>query len=81
MNWQSSISKAKRELSKEAAGLRKEIEAIQSRIRELEILQRPLTGSSKARPKRELSAKGRAAISKAAKKRWAAYRRKRKSER
>lgn len=85
MSWQRSIEAAVRALKKEEAALSKELGVVREKIDELESLSK--TGPARARRKaagnsRRLSSKGRAAISKAAKKRWAEYRRqKRQSER
>jgi hypothetical protein len=78
MAWQQSIQTAVRELKKEEASLQKQISELQGRIRDLEGLGRSRGGAAVTRRKsgsRRLSAEGRAAISRAAKKRWAKYRR------
>ena len=79
MSWQTSIQAAARALRKEEASLRKGLGLIQKRIRDLDELAREQSSNGKyARPKtgaQRLSPKGRAAISRAAKKRWAEYRR------
>jgi hypothetical protein len=77
MAWQHSIQTAVRELRKEETSLQRQLSEVQARIRDLQGLQRS-GGNSVARRKvgsRRLSAKGREAISRAAKKRWAKYRR------
>jgi hypothetical protein len=85
MSWQRSIEAAVRALKKQEAALSKELRVVREKIDELESLSK--SGPTRARRKatgnsRRLSSKGRAAISKAAKKRWAEYRRqKRQSER
>jgi hypothetical protein len=79
MAWQQSIQTAVRELRKEESSLQRQLSEVQARIRDLQGLQRS-GGSSVAGSKlgsRRLSAKGREAISRAAKKRWAKYRRQR----
>jgi K+/H+ antiporter YhaU regulatory subunit KhtT len=76
MTWQRSIQNAVRALKKEEATLRKQLETVQRKIAELQGMAR--TGGSVAARKpatrRRLSPKGRAAISRAAKKRWREYR-------
>lgn len=77
MSWQRSIQAAVRALKKEEASLEKQLEAVRSRIEELDEMSRSQNGSGRAKQSggsRRLSAQGRAAISKAAKKRWARYR-------
>jgi len=75
MTWQRSIQAAIRELKKEESSIGKQLDVVQRRIQELEDLGTGAASTAKARPnKRRLSTKGRAAISRAAKKRWAKYR-------
>jgi len=79
MSWQRSIQAAIRDLRKEEALLVKELELIQERISELETLTkepapRPRGAKRKTSMKNRLSPEGRAAISRAAKKRWAKHR-------
>lgn len=85
MSWQRSIQAAVRALRKEEATLRKQLEQVQSKIEELNEMGRAGGTRSARRAKassRRLSPQGRAAISRAAKKRWAEYRRqKRKQQR
>jgi hypothetical protein len=73
--WQRSIQAAVRALRKEEAVLQKQLEALQTKIAELEEMARSGAVTKLAQPtRRRLSPEGRAAISKAAKKRWAQYR-------
>jgi hypothetical protein len=78
MAWQQSVQMAVRELKKEEASLQKQLSEIQGRIRDLEGLGRSGRGGAAITRRksgtRRLSAEGRAAISRAAKKRWAKYR-------
>ena len=79
MSWQRSLQAAIRDLRKEEAHLVKELELIQERIGELEAMAkepapRPRSAKRKTSRKNRLSPEGRAAISRAAKKRWAKYR-------
>jgi hypothetical protein len=77
MAWQNSIQTAVRELRREESSLQKQLSEVQGKIRDLEGLKRS-SGSAAARRKtgaRRLSSEGREAISRAAKKRWAKYRR------
>lgn len=80
MAWQQSIETAVKELRKEETSLQRQLSEVQERIKELEGLGRS-SGAAPSRRKaggsRRLSAEGRAAISRAAKKRWAKYRRQR----
>jgi hypothetical protein len=77
MTWQRSISAAIRSLRREEQSLKQRLAAIQGRISDLEGVSRR-TGAGRAAPrragKRKLSEKGRLAISRAAKRRWAKYR-------
>jgi len=74
MSWQDSVAKALRELQKEEKLLEKQLSSLRTRIKELERLG-TAPGNQGVEKAPRLSPKGRAAISKAAKKRWAAYRR------
>ncbi len=75
MTWQRSIQAAVRALKKEESSLEKQLSAVRRRIEELHEMSRSDAGSpSKRASARRLSPAGRAAISKAAKKRWARYR-------
>lgn len=75
MTWQRSIQAAVRALKKEEASLEKQLSAVGRRIEELREMSRSDNGAqSKRASARRLSPAGRAAISKAAKKRWAGYR-------
>ena len=84
MSWQRSIQAASRALRKEETSLRKELGLIQKRIHDLDELAKEQSPNGKsARPKsgaQRLSPKGRAAISRAAKRRWAEYRRDKRRE-
>lgn len=73
--WQRSIQAAVRALRKEEAHLQQQLEALRTKIGELEAMARSGVVTKLAQPtRRRLSPEGRAAISKAAKKRWAQYR-------
>jgi molybdopterin-biosynthesis enzyme MoeA-like protein len=73
MSWQRSIQTAIRTLKKEESALRQQLAALQAKITELERVART-GGTVQKQTTRRLSPKGRAAISKAAKRRWAQYR-------
>ena len=82
MSWQRSIQAAIRSLRREETSLNKKVAEVHQKIAELETLARS-GGPGQTRRKadsRRLSQKGRAAISKAAKKRWAAYRREKRQQ-
>ena len=85
MSWQRSIHAATRALRREEASLRKELGLVQRKISDLEALakERPSNGTGARRNPgaARLSPKGRAAISRAAKRRWAEYRREKKASR
>ena len=77
MSWQRSIQAAVKALKREEASLEKELDKVRARIGDLESLAK--AGPSGAGSRRKsgpsrLSPQGRAAISRAAKKRWANYR-------
>jgi hypothetical protein len=76
MTWQRSLQSAVKALKKEETALQKQLDLVQSKITELDEMSRSNTGTptAKKRGPRRLSPAGRAAISKAAKKRWARYR-------
>lgn len=76
MSWQQSIQVAVKALRQEETTLRKQLDTVVSKIRELEDIGRGAgsAGLRKRAGSRRLSAAGRAAISRAAKKRWAQYR-------
>jgi hypothetical protein len=75
MSWQQSIQVAVKALRQEEGTLRKQLDTVVSKIRELEDIGRGTGGGMRKRTgSRRLSAAGRAAISRAAKKRWAQYR-------
>lgn len=79
MSWQRSLQAAVRALKREESSLEKELDKIRARITDLETLAKngPASGSSARKASsRRLSPQGKAAISRAAKKRWAEYRRK-----
>jgi hypothetical protein len=75
MTWQRSIQAAVRALKKEESALEKQLDGVRLKIEELDDMSRTRgAASSKAAASRRLSPAGRAAISKAAKRRWARYR-------
>ena len=74
MSWQQSIQAAVRSLRKEETELKSQLAMIQKKIRELEGLKGSGPPQKKKSAKRRLSPKGRANISRAAKRRWAKYR-------
>ncbi len=80
MAWRKSLQAAIRDLKREQTLLLRDLDAVRARIEELEALTsapepRKRTARKKVtRGKPRLSADGRDAISKAAKKRWARYR-------
>jgi hypothetical protein len=76
MTWQTSVQAAVRSLRKEEAALQKKLEVVRAKIADLSEVSRTTgaAGPSKKKASRRLSPQGRAAISKAAKKRWAKYR-------
>ena len=75
MSWQQSIQGAVKALRQEESTLRKQLDTVASKIRELEDIGRGAGGVMRKRAgSRRLSSAGRAAISRAAKKRWAQYR-------
>jgi len=80
MSWQRWIQGAVRALKREEASLEKELGKVRERIVDLETLAKKnglAAGSSPRKSgSRRLSPQGRAAISRAAKKRWAEYRKK-----
>ena len=71
MSWQKSVARALRDLKAEEARLTKELEQLRKRIASLG---GAASGGGKGGKKRQLSPAARAAISRAAKKRWAKYR-------
>jgi hypothetical protein len=73
MTWRASLNKAVGALRKEEQRLERELEALRGRIASLSGAARS-KGTRVAAGTRKLSAKGRAAIARAAKNRWAAYR-------
>ena len=73
MSWQSSLNAAIASLRKEEQRLERELSDLRGRIGSLSGATRSKS-TRKAPGKRKMSAKGRAAISRAAKKRWAAWR-------
>ena len=78
MSWQRSLQAAARALRQEEAALCKELDHVRKKLHDLEDLasEQPSNGSARRKTgSRRLSPKGRAAISRAAKKRWAGYRR------
>jgi hypothetical protein len=73
MSWQSSLKSVVAALRKEEQRLARDLDALRRRIGSLSGATRS-KGTRKAPGARKMSAKGRAAISRAAKKRWAAWR-------
>jgi hypothetical protein len=79
MSWQQSLRAAIRSLHREEQSILKDLSAVRDRIAELQSLSKTggpggRAGRGAMRRTRRLSAKGRAAISRAAKRRWAEYR-------
>ena len=82
MAWQRSLQAAIRSLRKEERSILKNLSSVRERIAELDSLSKRPAGKRRGRPAaagrrrgaRRLSPAGRAAISRAAKARWAAYR-------
>jgi hypothetical protein len=81
MAWQRSLQAAIRSLRKEERDILKNLSSVRERIAELQSLSRRPAGKrsgaaglARGRRMRRLSPAGRAAISRAAKARWAAYR-------
>jgi hypothetical protein len=77
MSWQRSLQAAIRSLRREEQSILKNLDSVRDRINELQSLSASGPrgrGGRGARKSRRLSAKGRAAISRAAKRRWAQYR-------
>ncbi len=76
MTWQRSVQAAIRALKRKESSLEKQLDQVRAKIDELQGVARSQGGHA-ARAKsgsRRLSPQGRAAISRAAKKRWAEYR-------
>lgn len=74
MSWQRSIQAAVRNLRKAETALERQLELTRTKIQELEALAQSGPPTRKKTGRRRLSDKGRAAISRAAKRRWAQYR-------
>lgn len=74
MAWQAALGKALGALRKEERRLERELRVLRAKLGSLSGAARG-RGTRRAGRTRKLSAKGRAAISRAAKKRWAAWRR------
>jgi hypothetical protein len=79
MSWQQSLRAAIRSLRKEEQRILKDLGSVRDRISELQTLSRGRAAGGRSargmpRRPRRLSAAGRAAISRAAKRRWAQYR-------
>jgi hypothetical protein len=79
MSWQRSLQAAIRSLRKEEQSILKKLASVRDRISELQSLSKApgakgRIGRGRPRKPRRLSAAGRAAISRAAKRRWAQYR-------
>lgn len=83
MTWQRSLQAAVRALRREENSLKRQLQSVRTKIAELDEFARsggPKSArSGRKASSRRLSPQGRAAISKAAKKRWAEYRRKKKA--
>ena len=75
MSWQRSIQAAVRALRRDEVTLEKQLKEIRDRIADLEGLSKNGPRPAGKSGPRRLSPQGRAAISRAAKKRWAEYRR------
>lgn len=76
MNWQASLTRVVRGLKNEEARLERELGDVRAKITALGgVVGRKLgLGKGKGKARRKLSPKARAAISRAAKRRWAKYR-------
>jgi hypothetical protein len=79
MSWQQSLRAAIRSLRREEQSILKNLDSVRDRIAELQSLSRGggargRGGRRRAAGARRLSPAGRAAISRAAKRRWAQYR-------
>ena len=79
MAWRRSIQAAVRDLRKQEAQLQKQLSEVEAKIKDLEALSSDpdalASAASVRTPTRRLSPEGKAAISRAAKERWAQYRR------
>ena len=77
MTWQRSVQAAIRALKRKEISLQKQLDQVRTKIDELQGVASSQSGAgARARSgSRRLSPQGRAAISRAAKKRWADYRR------
>jgi hypothetical protein len=79
MSWQQSLQVAIRSLRREEQSILKNLDSVRDRISELQSVSKAIGARGRGRGgavrrTRRLSAKGRAAISRAAKQRWAQYR-------
>ena len=74
MSWQSVLKQAARELKKEEERLLRELRELRRKLANLGTRPTRGTGRQGAKRTRKLSPAGRAAIARAAKKRWAKYR-------
>jgi hypothetical protein len=74
MNWQASLARVVRGLKSEEARLERELDDVRAKISALGGVVGRKLQSAKGKVRRKLSPKARAAISRAAKKRWAKYR-------
>jgi hypothetical protein len=77
MSWQASVARALRDLRSEESRLARELNDLRARIASLSGVRGGGGGGAGMKPKgkrRKLSPAARAAISRAAKKRWAKYR-------
>ena len=79
MSWQQSLQVVIRSLRREEQSILKNLDSVRDRLSELQSVSKAVGARGRgrrgaARQTRRLSAKGRAAISRAAKQRWAQYR-------
>ncbi len=75
MTWKSSLARAMRDLKTEEARLARELGEVQQRLSSLGgLVSGGGSSPGKVKKRRNMSAAARAAISRAAKKRWAKYR-------
>ena len=74
MSWKSAINRAVKELKTEEARIARELSAIRDRIQGLGGIAGGRASVAKTGSRRKMSPKGRAAIARAAKKRWAKWR-------
>ena len=74
MKWKSAIERALKELRTVEAGIASELTDVRQKLASLARLTGGIPAARKAGAKRKMSPEGRAAIVKAAKKRWAKHR-------